>query len=110
MAQSVMITLTTMMLLLCADNWDSLLMVNIYLTHFHSGRLLLLNSGALALPTGFFGGVVDIVLGNLLCVGTEHSLLECVGNTTFTTCESLEDAAIICQGSIYVHMMLTITV
>ena len=46
---------------------------------------------------------MDIMLSNVSCVGAEHSLLECVGNTTFTACESLEDAAIICQGSVYVH-------
>ena len=35
-----------------------------------------------------------------MCVGTENSLLECVSNTSSTTiCESLENAAIICQGN-----------
>ena len=55
--------------------------------------------GAIALPTGFFGGVVDIVFKSVSCIGTESSLLDCVGNSSSTACDSMEDAAIICQGN-----------
>ena len=57
-----------------------------------------ITTGAIALPTGFFGGVLEIVLNNVSCVGTEQSLLSCAGNTFNSTCKSLEDAAIVCQG------------
>ena len=55
------------------------------------------NLGAISLPTGFFGGVLDIVLDNVTCVGTETSLINCVKNMS-SACESQENAAIICQG------------
>ena len=42
---------------------------------------------------------MDIVLNNISCSGTESSLLNCIGNSSLTACDSMEDAAIICQGN-----------
>ena len=42
---------------------------------------------------------MDIVLNNISCIGTERSIVDCVGNRFFTMCYSMEDAAIICQGN-----------
>ena len=73
----------------------------IYASSFYlKADIFLSNTGAIALPTGFFGADIDVELHNVSCVGTEISLLECDKARTATIfCESREDAAIICQGS-----------
>ena len=56
------------------------------------------NTGSIHLPTGSFGTVLEPVLSDVSCDGTEIQLLNC--SHTTGSCTSGEDAAVICQGKL----------
>ena len=62
--------------------------------------------GSVALGGAFFGsGSGDILLDNVVCRGTESSLLECNTNPTGQhNCDHSEDAGVRCEG-IYCKQM-----
>ncbi len=48
-------------------------------------------------------GVGSIVLDNVVCQGDEKALLECRHNPLLeTNCEHIEDAGVICGGTVHV--------
>ena len=59
------------------------------------------STGSVALGGGYFGnGSGDILLDNVVCRGTESSLLECNTNPiTQHNCDHFEDAGVRCEGT-----------
>ena len=62
---------------------------------------LLLSAGSLALDGAYFGsGNGDIHLDNVVCSGTESSLLQCRTNPIGQhNCDNSEDAGVRCEGT-----------
>ena len=59
--------------------------------------ILLLFADPLALRGAFFGqGSGEILLDDVLCVGNETRLVDCVSDDTPTFCSHIEDAGVIC--------------
>ena len=60
-----------------------------------------LSAGSLALDGAYFGsGIGDILLDNVVCRGTESSLLECNTNPIGQhNCDHSEDAGVRCEGT-----------
>ena len=59
--------------------------------------------GALAVKRAQFGsGIGNILLDNLLCTGSETSLIDCMRRDNITLfgsdCDHSEDAGVICEG------------
>ena len=62
---------------------------------------VLYSVGSLALSGAYFGsGSGDILLDNVVCRGTESSLLECrINPIGHHSCDHSEDAGVRCEGA-----------
>ena len=65
---------------------------------------------SVAVQGAFFGsGSGSIILDNVLCRGSESSLLECNTNPIGQhNCDHSEDAGVRCNGNVYLHPVIVV--
>ena len=102
--QYVMTPGTPLMLLLCADNWDTL-EVSLVSNDGVAECALLTNSNppaGRAFSNAFFGaGTGPIFLDDVQCSSSSSQLLECSSSPILThNCEHSEDAGVGCEGTL----------
>ena len=101
-----------LMLVLCVDNWDTLLKVRaiIYRLKNVSGWVhhlqiaMCMSAGVVPFSAAHFGaGIGPIYLDNVECSGSESRLIDCL-YSSFVSCSRghSEDAGVRCQGNISV--------